>query len=133
MNLDFKKLCEISNRTLSDIIEGAFFGLSGWSLDWDEGEYRVAKESLKKGEYDERHGICLGDVVAKMVKMGFNVKIYDEEEDKSYALTKESLEKGVEAFFTKCQYHLTDFFTSPDQCTDWGFIQCCLFGDEIYC
>lgn len=132
MNLNFEKLCEISKRTLSDIIEGAFYGNHEWSLDWDEDEYNIAKNAIKKGDYDPKWGICQNDVLAKMIKSGFQVKVHDEEADETYVLTKESLERGVDAFFTKCPEYISDFITDPDQCSDWAFIQCCLFGNVVF-
>lgn len=131
MNLDFKKLCEISDRTLTDILSGALYGNSFFGVDYDEKEYNETKKHMDKD-------VCFEDVLAQMVLDGKSILFTDEEdlehedEPEKWTLTKDKLEQGVEAFFTKCSNRISDFFTSPDMYTDWAFIQCCLFGEEIF-
>jgi len=131
MNLDFKKLCEISNRTLSDILSGALCGNSSFGVDYDEKDYKEIKKNMKED-------VCFEDVLAQMVLNGKSILFTDkedlehEDEPEKWTLTKEKLEKGVEAFFTKCSSIISDFFNDPDMYTDWAFIQCCLFGEEVF-
>ena len=120
MVLDFKKLCEISDRTLTDILSGALYGNSG--------------ETKKHMDKD----VCFEDVLSQMILDGKSILITDEEdlehenEPEKWTLTKDKLESGVEAFFTKCSSRISDFFDDPDMFTDWAFIQCCLFGEEVF-
>lgn len=130
MNLDFKKLCEISGRSLSEIIGGAFYGNGAFGIDCKDEDYNAAKKTLNDP--------CCEDVFAKVLEMGKPVIILDCEDEEHIAepekwtLTKDKLESGVEAFFTKCSERISEFFNSPDMYTDWAFIQCCLFGEEVY-
>ena len=131
MVLDFKKLCEISDRTLTDILSGALYGNSGFGVDYDEKEYNETKKHMDKD-------VCFEDVLSQMILDGKSILITDEEdlehenEPEKWTLTKDKLESGVEAVFTKCSSRISDFFDDPDMFTDWAFIQCCLFGEEVF-
>lgn len=130
MNLDFKKLCEISGRSLSEIIGGASYGNYEFGFDCKKEDYQEARKKLKDP--------CYEDVLAKVLEMGKPVFIidYEDEEHKEnpekWTLTKQKLNNGVEAFFKDCKNQISDFFTNPDFYTDWNFIQCCLFGEVVY-
>ena len=73
MNLDFKKLCEISGRSLSEIIGGAFCGNSGFGVDCKKSDYQAARKKLKDP--------CFEDVISQVIEMGKPVFIIDYEEE----------------------------------------------------
>lgn len=58
----------------------------------------------------------------------------DEDNYTKYNLGLEQLQKGLEALAVKCPSHFNDFIEENDDVnTSLAFIECCLFGDVIYC
>lgn len=126
----------VSAGRIVDLLCTAFDGgmTAGWARaethmpdepDWSWGE--GSPEKLEKEWANVRKVY-----VAPMC--GGHVTLIDVEDDeKSYRLDKEALERGLHIFAEKYPSHFSDFINENDDAiTGDVYVQCCVFGDAIY-
>lgn len=124
---------------IGNLLTTGFGGLaySGIELDYSDKEYAQAKASLEAkaaaGTWKSEFGdgtICLEDVQAEMLRMGFNLTFIDHEEGDKTHLNLALIEKNWHKVRAK---DLEDYIKEDwDDDTACNIIQMILWGDIVY-
>ena len=133
--MTFNEMCKQGEITIEDILCD-FIHLAGSELYMDystevykETADRLDKEAKEKGT----EGPTFEGVLATMFNEGATFTFIDRENGEETNLTKDMLDKGVEALYRDAPESFENLSTGNEDALDsYNFIQCCLFGEVIY-
>jgi len=116
MTFKARTTIEVSERRIEDMLIGAF---EGGSNDWIE--------------YVEKISESGNDWIYKDPFSDIGIRIHVVEEEDTFILNKESLQKGIDAMSSRQSRHFSDMIEENDDAiTADVFLQCCLFGEIVF-
>lgn len=125
----------VTNEEISDILSTAFEGGSNYwyaNLDYDLGEgYTIA--DFKEGGRCQYPGMYHHWCQLVPLVPGCAIVLEDAEEGTAHRLDRAALVKGVQVMAEKYPQHFANWLNEDgDAITGDVFLQCCVFGENIY-
>ena len=124
---------KITDDDLVNILCGATStACSGWAteLDWDDDCYSEAREMLI-GSGRKVNNICMEDVLLQLLKMGNDLRFWDDEDEEWHELDMEKLINGIESYMNSEYCESVDIDDWDDTDFD-AVIQYALFDELVY-
>lgn len=117
---------DVAEERLQDLLCNA---LEGGSNYW----YFIEKFNYPEGQTKESLGIEFAHIELPFKGGSLTFTVPEDEDGKGYVLDLKAIEKGVRRMAKKYPKHFGDFMEeNDDACTGDCFLQCCLFGEEVY-
>jgi len=122
MTFKARTTIEVSERRIEDMLIGAF---EGGSNDWIE-----YVEKISESGNDWIYKDPFSDIG---IRIHVVVDFTTVEEEDTFILNKESLQKGIDAMSSRQSRHFSDMIEENDDAiTADVFLQCCLFGEIVF-
>lgn len=107
-----------------------YFVSYGFTMEYDEGEYRKAREALEAGNLTDT--VCIEDVQKEMLRQGFGLRFIDHESDDEETILNLAL---IEKNWDKARMEDLGEMSNEgnwDAVTADNVMQCLLFGEIVY-
>lgn len=131
---------EITRKRLLDLMVAAFESSSNFSILKTCPPAGTTRADFKEGgkltlsDYFPSHFLIATTEGGHIVIQDNQEEPEDEDNYTKYNLGLEQLQKGLQVMAEKHPRHFNDFLNEDDDLdTSLAFIECCLFGDIIYC
>lgn len=132
----------IDEEQLTDLLSNAFQMQIGFdTVDWDEGDYKMAKQSLADGKVKPQYGelgdgYCTEEVLARLLFLGRKIKLEEAETENWKSVGLEDICRGIKQYIqdgynTGCK-SVQSLIDDGDSIDADAVLQYAAYGEVIY-